>query len=174
MSDKSMTQKIALCGVFAALCLVFLWIGGMTLLDLSVLVVCSLMTMLIVIETGVKTAWVYAAATSALAFLLLPSKLYAVEYTLFAAVYPIMKLYFERLRPLFAWPVKISFLDTMLLFCVVLGQKVFLAGDDYFALNWVTVGMGTLFFILYDITTTLCVSLYLVKLRKKLGFGRRK
>ena len=103
MSDKSMTQKIALCGVFAALCLVFLWIGGMTLLDLSVLVVCSLMTMLIVIETGVKTAWVYAAATSALAFLLLPSKLYAVEYTLFAAVYPIMKLYFERLRPLIAW-----------------------------------------------------------------------
>ncbi|MBR4895443.1 MAG: hypothetical protein IKZ41_03370, partial [Clostridia bacterium] len=160
--------------VFAALCLVFLWIGGMTLLDLSILVVCSLMTMLLVIETGDKTAWIYAAATGVLALLLLPSKLYAIEYILFAAVYPIMKLYFERLRALFAWPVKISFLDTMLLLCVVLAQHVFMAGDDYFALNWITVAMGTLFFILYDITLTLCISLYIVKLRKKLGFGRRK
>ena len=174
MSDRSLTRKIALCGVFAALCLVFLWIGGMTLLDLSILVVCSLMTMLLVIETGDKTAWIYAAATGVLALLLLPSKLYAIEYILFAAVYPIMKLYFERLRALFAWPVKISFLDTMLLLCVVLAQHVFMAGDDYFALNWITVAMGTLFFILYDITLTLCISLYIVKLRKKLGFGRRK
>ncbi|MBQ3707011.1 MAG: hypothetical protein II889_03785 [Clostridia bacterium] len=174
MSDKSLTRKIALCGVFAALCLVFLWIGGMTLLDLSILVVCSLMTMLLVVETGEKTAWIYAAATGVLALLLLPSKLYAIEYILFAAVYPIMKLHFERLRPLFAWPVKISFLDTMLLVCVVLAEHVFMAGDDYFALNWITVGMGTLFFILYDITMTLCISLYIVKLRKKLGFGRRK
>ena len=174
MSDKTLTQKIALCGVFAALCLIFLWVGGMTLLDLSILVVCSLMTMLLVIEAGEKMAWIYAAATGVLALLLLPSKLYAIEYILFAAVYPIMKLHFERLRALFAWPVKISFLDSMLLLCVVLAQHVFMAGDDYFALNWITVGMGTLFFILYDITMTLCISLYIVKLRKKLGFGRRK
>ena len=81
MSDKTLTQKIALCGVFAALCLVFLWVGGMTLLDLSILVVCSLMTMLLVIEAGEKMAWIYAAATGVLALLLLPSKLYA-QYSL--------------------------------------------------------------------------------------------
>ena len=173
-NKKTTVQKISLCGVFAALCMTFLWIAGMTLFDLSVLVVCSLMTMLLVIEVGERMTWIYAAATGVLALLLLPSKLYAVEYILFAAVYPILKLHFEKMRALFAYPVKISCLDTMLLLCVVLGQYVFMAGEDYFALSWITVGVGTLFFILYDITLTLCVSLYLVKLRKKLGFGRRK
>ena len=170
---RSATKKIAVCGVFAALCMVILWVGGMTLLDLSVLVVCALMTMLLVVETGEKMTWIYAAATSTLALLLLPSKLYAIEYILFAAVYPILKLHFERLPALLAWPVKISCLDSMLLVCVVLGQYVFMAGEDYFALSWITVGVGTLFFLLYDVTLSLCISLYIVKLRKKLRIGRR-
>lgn len=170
---RSATKKIAVCGVFAALCMVILWVGGMTLLDLSVLVVCALMTMLLVVETGEKMTWIYAAATSTLALLLLPSKLYAIEYILFAAVYPILKLHFERLPALLAWPVKISCLDSMLLVCVVLGQYVFMAGEDYFALSWITVGVGTLFFLLFDVTLSLCISLYIVKLRKKLKIGRR-
>ncbi len=171
MFEKSMTKKLALAGVFAALAMAIIWVAGMTLLDLSALVICAFMTMLLVVEIGEKMTWVYAAATAALAFLLLPDKLYAIEYTLFAAVYPILKLHFEKLRPLFAWPVKISCLDTMLLFCVVLGQYVFLMGEDYFALGWLTIGAGTLFFLLFDVTLTLCMSFYLVKLRKKLRIG---
>ena len=173
MSDKSMTKKLAVAGVFAALSMAIIWVAGMTMLDLSALVICAFMTMLLVVEIGEKMTWVYAAATSLLALLLLPDKLYAIEYSLFAAVYPILKLHFEKLRPLFAYPVKISCLDTMLLFCVVLGQYVFMAGEDYFGLSWITVGVGTLFFLLFDVTLSLCISLYIVKLRKKLKIGRR-
>ena len=136
-------------------------------------IIFTLMTMLLVVETGERMTWVYAAATSVLALLLLPSKLYVIEYILFGAVYPILKLHFEKLPALFAYPVKISCLDTMLLVCVVLGQYVFMAGEDYFALTWITVGVGTLFFLLYDVTLSLCISLYIVKLRKKLRIGRR-
>ena len=173
MDKKSATRKVAVCGVFAALCLVILWLGGMTVLDLSVLVVCALMTMLLVVETGERMTWVYAAATAVLTLILLPDKLYAVEYILFAAVYPFLKLHFEKLPSLLAWPVKISFLDSMLLLCVVLGQYVFMAGEDYYSLSWVTVGVGTAFFVLFDVTLSLCISLYIVKLRKKLRIGRR-
>ncbi|MBQ3638237.1 MAG: hypothetical protein II953_07740 [Clostridia bacterium] len=173
-NNRSRSRRIALCGIFAALCLVFLGFGGLTLLDLSILVVCALMTMLLVVEAGVRMTWIYAAATSVLALLLLPSKLYAVEYALFAAVYPILKLYMEKLPAIAAYPVKISCLDSMLLLCLVLAQKVFMAGEDYFSLSWITVGVGTLFFILFDVTLSLCISLYLVKLRKKLGIGRRR
>lgn len=173
MDKKSSTKKVAVCGVFAALCMVILWLGGMTVLDLSVLVICALMTMLLVVETGEKMTWIYAAATAALTLILLPDKLYAIEYILFAAVYPILKLHFEKLPPVLSWPVKISCLDSMLLLCVVLGQYVFMAGEDYYALSWVTVGIGTAFFVLFDITLSLCISLYIVKLRKKLRIGRR-
>jgi len=170
--EMNTTKKITLCGVFAALALALLYIGGLTVLDLSVIAVCALMTMLIVIETGVKYAWIYAAVTSVLALILLPNKIYALEYTCFAAVYPIGKMYFERLIPLFAWPVKLSVLDMMLLLCVVLAQFVFLLGEEYFAFNILTIVIGTVFFVLYDLALTACVTFYIVKLRKRLGFGK--
>ncbi len=162
-----MTKKITLCGVFAALALVFMMLLGLTSLSLSILIVCALMTMLIVVETGRKMAWIYAAVTSVLALLLLPDKLYAIEYTLFAAVYPLFKQSFEKLRNLFAWPLKISFLDCALIVCLILAQHVFMLGDEFFSLSFVTVAVGTLIFILYDLALTACVTLYMVKLRKK-------
>ena len=60
----------------------------------------------------------------------------------------------------------------MLLLVVVLGQAVFKVGDEFFPLSWVTIGLGTAFFIVFDLTLTLCISLYIVKLRKKLKIGR--
>ena len=169
MKNKNLTKQITLCGIFAALAVVFLLIGGMTVLDLSVLCVCALMTMLLVVEAGVKMTWIYAAVTGVLALIFLPNKLYAIEYIIFSAVYPMVKLAFERLPQLMAWPLKISFLDTMLLICIVLGQKVFLLGDEYYALTAGTVLAGTLFFVLFDMALTACITVYLVKLRKKLG-----
>ncbi|MBQ4353909.1 MAG: hypothetical protein IJC71_03335 [Clostridia bacterium] len=171
-SSMKTTKKVALCGVFAALALTFLYLGGLTVLDMTVLAVCALMTMILVIEAGTKMAWIYAAVTAVLALLLLPNKIYAIEYICFSALYPVAKLYFERMRTLFAWFVKISFLDILLLLCVVLAQHVFLLGDEYFALNWVTLVLGTVFFVLFDCALTVCVTFYIVKLRKRLGIGK--
>ncbi len=169
MRNKNFTKQIALCGIFAALAMVFLLIGGMTVLDLSVLAVCALMTMLLVVECGVKMTWIYVAVTGVLALLLLPNKLYAIEYIVFSAVYPLVKLHFERLPQIMAWPLKLSFLDSMLLVTIVLAQKVFVMGDEYFSLTVPTILLGTLFFVVFDLALTACITVYLVKLRKKLG-----
>ena len=55
----------------------------------------------------------------------------------------------------------------MLLLLVVLGQYVFMAGDEFFSLSVVTVAVGTVFFVLYDFCLSACITLYMVKLRKK-------
>ena len=68
-----------------------------------------------------------------------------------------------------AWPLKLSFLDSMLLVTIVLAQKVFVMGDEYFSLTVPTILLGTLFFVVYDLALTACITVYLVKLRKKLG-----
>ncbi|MBQ2725973.1 MAG: hypothetical protein IJF78_09715 [Clostridia bacterium] len=169
MKNKNFTRQISLCGIFAALSVVFLLIGGMTVLDLSVLAVCALMTMLLVVEAGVKMTWIYAAVTGVLALIFLPNKLYAIEYIVFSAVYPLAKLAFERQRQIIAWPLKLSFLDSMLMLVIILGQKVFLLGDEFYSLNMITMILGTLFFIVFDMALTACITVYLVKLRKKLG-----
>ncbi len=173
MKSKSVTKKLTLCGIFAALCMVFLYIGGFTVADLSLLVVCAIMTMIVLVETDEKYAWLYVAVTSVLALILLPSKLYALEYMTVSAVYPILKMHFERMRSLFAWFVKISCLDCMLLVLVVLGQYVFLVGDEFFSLSVVTIVVGTLFFILYDFCLSTCITFYMVKLRKKFANTKR-
>ena len=147
MKSKDMTKKLTLCGIFAALCIVFLYIGGFTVADLSLLVVCAIMTMVILVETGEKYAWVYVGVTSTLALILLPSKLYALEYIMLSAVYPILKMHFERMRNL--------------------------AGDEFFSLSVVTVAVGTVFFVLYDFCLSACITLYMVKLRKKFTKTKR-
>lgn len=172
-NKSSSTKKIALCGIFAALALVFMMLGGLTALSLSILVVCALMTMLLVVEAGEKTTWIYVAVTSVLALILLPDKLYAIEYIFFAAAYPMFKLRFERFRNLIAWPLKISYLDVCLLICLVLARFVFLLGDEYYPLSFLTVALGTLLFILYDFALSTCVTFYMVKLRKKLRIRRK-
>ncbi len=165
MTGKNLTKKLALGGVMAALAVALLYLFGMTAFDLSVLVLCSLMTMLVMVECGTKVTWVYAAVTSVLALLLLPSKLYALEYVMFAALYPIFKMYFERMRAMFAWILKISCLDSMLMICLILVRTVFTTAD-FFPFSLPTIVVGTLFFVLYDIVMTMCISVYMIKLRK--------
>ena len=160
-----MTKKLAIAGVMAALAVALLYLLGMTAFDLSVLVLCSLMTMLVMVECGVKVTWIYAAVTAVLALLLLPSKLYAIEYLMFAAIYPIFKMYFERMPAVFAWLLKISCLDSMLMLCLVLVRLVFTTAD-FFPFTMPTFIIGTAFFIVYDIVMTMCISVYMIKLRK--------
>ena len=165
MTNKNKTKKLALGGVMAALCIALLYLLGLTAFDLSVLVLCSLMTMLVMVECGVKMTWIYAAVTSVLALLLLPSKLYAIEYLMFAALYPILKMYFERMPAMYAWLLKVSCLDSMLMLCLILVRLVFTTAD-FFPFAMPTFILGTAFFIVYDIVMTMCISVYMIKLRK--------
>ena len=165
MTNKNMTKKLAVGGVMAALCIALLYLFGLTAFDLSVLVLCSLMTMLVMVECGVKVTWIYAAVTSVLALLLLPSKLYALEYAMFAALYPILKMYFERMHAVYAWMLKVSCLDSMLMLCLILVRLVFTT-TDFFPFAMPTFILGTAFFIVYDIVMTMCISVYMIKLRK--------
>lgn len=169
---QSAARKIAFCGVFAALSMVMLYIGGLTVLDMTVLVACSLITLVVTVETGFGTGWLYAAVTAALALILLPSKFYAIQYILFSAVYPMIRPIIERLAKRAAFPVKIAVLDLMLVGCLVLGKYVFAVGDAFFSLSAVTVILGTLFFILYDYALTVCIRTYIVKIRKKINISK--
>ena len=166
--DKTLTKKITLCGIMAALALAIMYIGGLTVLDLSVVLFCALITMFLMVEVGERMTWTYFAVTVFLAFLILPSKMYAFEYTFFGALYPILKLHFEKLKKPVAWAVKIISLDVMLLVCVLLAKFIFALGDEYFPVGIATFVVGSAFFVLYDRALTMCISFYIVKLRNKL------
>ncbi len=154
----------------AALALASLYIGGITVLDLSVVLFCSMITMFVMIETGEKMTWTYFAVTAFLAFLILPSKIYAIEYALFGALYPILKSYIERIRGWISWALKLIVFNAMVASCVLLAKFVFVLGDEYFPLGVITFIVGSVFLVLYDRVLTMCITFYIVKLRNKLKF----
>lgn len=170
---KRETRWLTFSAILAAASVGLLYVGSLTVFDLSMILVCALVTMFLYVEAGRKFAGLYVAVTGLLCLILLPSKLMALTYILIGGVYPILKATFEKFRPLFAWALKLSVLDSMLLCLIVLAKLVFVAEDSYFDFTLPLLLGGTVFFIIYDLALTGCVTLYIVKLRRRLGMKKK-
>ena len=169
MSKSSLrTRQIAVCGLLTALSVVFTWFGAVTdVLDLTMLMLSSFCIVFAVIEMGNRWAWLIWAVTAVLSLLLLPNKLAAVLY-LMGGMYPIAKAAFEKLHPAVSWILKLSAFNTIQLFFLLIAQKIFgMTGADYsFAAGPIL--FNNLVFFVYDITLTVFITFYLVKLRRRL------
>jgi len=165
-------RPIAICGILAALCVVLLYIGSLTVFDLTAVVVRALITRLVVVELGNKYAWIMVGAAGVLALILVPVKLSAVIYILIGGIYPIMKGYYEVYRNLIAWPLKLSTLGTMLLILTILSKFLFTAEETYFLFSFWPIIIGLAFLVVYDLALTGCVTFYIVKLRSRLGLKK--
>lgn len=162
------TRRLTVCGILSALSVVGMLIGAITeVLDLSMLVLASLCIVFAVIEIGVKWAFLVWCVTSLICFLLLPSKAVALLY-LFGGFYPIAKAAFEKLHPVVSWILKFSLFNTLLLFYILLAQKVLSLSGTGYAFTVLEFAIGNAAFLLYDLCLTACITLYLVRLRRRL------
>lgn len=171
-SQIALSRKIAFSAVAAALSVVLMYIGSISVLDLSAIVLCALLTMAVVVETGEKFAWLTVFAAGVLSFLLLPLKLPAVLYLFFGGLYPILKAWLEKTPYWLSWLFKVSVMDTMLLASMALSRLVFTAEEPFLSLTgWILLA-GTVLFVLYDLMLTACVTVYITRLRKRLGLQK--
>ncbi|MBE6614756.1 MAG: hypothetical protein E7631_05570 [Ruminococcaceae bacterium] len=171
-SQMALSKKIAFSAIIAALSVVLLYIGSISVLDMSSVVICALLTMLVVVEAGEKFAWLAVLVTGVLSLLLLPVKLPALLYLFFGGIYPILKAWLEKTPYWLSWLFKISVLDTMLLASIALSKLVFTAEEPFFDFTGLVLLVGTIFFILYDLALTTCVTAYITRLRKRLGLKK--
>ncbi len=166
-------KRAAICGVFAAACVVLLYLGSMTVFDLSTIVVCAIVTMIIKVELGGSGyPWLFVAVTGLLALLLIPSKLLAVEYILIGGVYPLIKAVFEKFRPLFAWPLKVSVLGCMVLLEIIVSKFLFVSEEARIDFTAPAILLALVFAVLYDVALSVVISSYILKIRKKLGLKK--
>ena len=168
-AGRTASRRLAFAAVIAALTVIFLYIGSLTVLDMSAVVICALLTMLVVVESGSRTAWLTAAAAGVLALLLLPSKLLAVLYICFGGIYPILKAHLEKYAYWISWIIKISLMDSMLILVIVLSRLVFVAEDPFFDYSWIVLLAASVIFVVYDLALTTCVTAYITRIRKRLG-----
>ena len=165
------SKKIAIAAIMSALSVVLLLLGSyLQVMDMSAAAIASFIVMLSVIELGGGYPYLIWAVTGILSFLLVPDKFGAVLYIVFAGIYPIFKAMFERIHYIVSWVLKLSFFNTALTAFVIL-TRYLLALPDSVGFTVIVYGLGNLVFVLYDITATQFITLYLVKLRKRLGLG---
>ena len=168
-SSKVQTKKLATAAMLCALGVVFLYLGAVvTVLDLTMVALVSFFVFFAVIEMGHPFPLLIYAVTGILSVLILPDKFGAMTYLLFGGVYPIVKAVFERLHPLLSWILKLSFFNTVLSLLIVVTLFVLKVEDSDLGFNVVVYAISNLTFLLYDVMTTQVITLYLVKLRKRL------
>lgn len=165
------TKKISIASVLSALGVIFLYIGSVVnVLDLTMAAIASILVVFAVIELGGGYPYAVYFVTALLSLLILPEKFTALLYALFAGFYPIAKAAFERLHPAVAWVLKLSLFNTGLLLLIALLSYLFHLPDTGLDFTAAVFALANITFAVYDIALSRLITLYIVKLRKRLGF----
>lgn len=169
---RKKTRRLAICAILSALGVVILYLGALVeVLGLSVAAIASLLCVLAVLEMGGAWPWLIYFVVAILSLVLLPVKSAAVIFALFAGYYPILKAYYERLRPIVSWILKMVNFNVAL--AVLLWLSLLFTPEAVAPILVVAmVFLGNAFFVLYDIALTRLISMYLRKLRGRLGIKK--
>lgn len=162
-----------------ALGTIFMVVGAVFgVLDLSAVVLASLLVVFIYIEIGSPYTWLVWLATSLASFLLYPGSMMWLVYLTVFGIFPIIKGYIERL-PRFLWLIlKLVFLNAMLALLVMFSEVLtgvsffgdvseiaLLPANVAYVVLWVIMNLA---FILYDMLIVVMVRFYEQKIRPRL------
>lgn len=159
--------------MLSALSVVLLYLGSfIEILDLSVALVASLVTVVLVIERGGVYPWLVYGVTAALALLLVPNKTPAIVYACFMGFYPILKEKLERLSlRLLRLAVKLAVFNASL--ALIWGVATLLMGGVTFGMHIaIVIVMLNLIFVFYDYALSVMITGYLRVWRKRLRVDR--
>lgn len=174
MNERSgKTKKIALNGILGAVAVICLLLAAiMPTGRISLYALSSFFVAVVIIESGAKAGWLFYAATSLLAFIMVPDKLGLVPYALFFGAFGIIKFYIEKLNNIvLEYILKFAFFNA----CIAVAYWAVrdLAGFGFSSkLPWwaLIIALEVVFFI-YDYVYTLFVGYYRERLRPKLKLG---
>lgn len=165
----SRSQKVALCGVVAAMCVLLLFMTGMFPFSTYALpALAGLLMVSVAEETGASWGFTLYVAVSILSFILTPDKEAMLMFVMFFGHYPITKYHLEKVKP------KILSLVLKFIcfnFCIVLAYLIVIFifqmpdvltefGDFGKYSVLVLLVMGNVLFVAYDFALTNITKLY--------------
>ncbi|MBQ9745037.1 MAG: hypothetical protein IJW19_07930 [Clostridia bacterium] len=166
------TKNLTFCAIMVALSVVILFLCSLTqLLDLTSVLFASVCVFVVGEELKLKRAVAVYLATGILAFLLIPSKLVAIEYFLFG-IYPAIKPIIEKTGRAVSFILKGAYIIGATLADVAI-IKFFFPQEiekDWFIILIAVVSV--LWLILYDIAYTRLSAYYHGKLRYQLRIDK--
>ncbi|MBQ7860309.1 MAG: hypothetical protein IJ347_09290 [Faecalibacterium sp.] len=129
-SSNTKSWQIALCGVLGALALAVMQLGVVIPVAMYIApAIASAMVMVVCVECGRRMAWTQYAAVALLSLLFVADREIAFVY-LFLGYYPLIKPYFEKLRPrLLQGAAKLLYFNLTILVMYLLLYSLFFPGQ---------------------------------------------
>ena len=174
MSKKTSLQVkyLTVSAMLCALGVIILGLGALIeVLDITVAVIASLLTVYAVIEMGGAYPWLIWIVTSVVSFLVLPLQTPMLFYALLAGYYPIVKQKIERrMARVPAWTLKLSVLALSL--AAIWGvMRLFFPSLLEGPGGWIAIAIALVLavvcFILYDICLTRLITFYFARWQKR-------
>ena len=165
------TKKLTLSAILVAISVVIMVLGGViSVLDLSMSALASLIVAFAYIEIGSPYTWLIWLATTVISAVIFPGSLLWVSYLVAFGVYPILKGYIERLpRPCWIL-VKLGFANAAI-WLMIAGSQLVLGLPLFDTQSkWIRIGLYlflNVVFFAYDLCITACVRFYMEKLRHR-------
>lgn len=167
-------KKVALAGIFSALCVIFLFVGSVfQTLDLSTAAMGSIIVLVAYIELGKGWAWGVYAVASILSILVLPYKTAAAVFAVFSGFYPILKIYLNKIKPYWLSLIaRFTCFNLMLTVLIFASTRLFGIEDDYFGFEILIYLLSNVTFFVYDLALERISVYYINKIKPKL-FGQK-
>lgn len=163
------TGKMTFSAILSALGVIILYLGSViNVLDLTAVALASFFVFFAVMELGMPYQYLIYAVTSVVSLILLPDKFGGAVYLLFGGIYPIIKEKLEQLNRGLAWVLKLIYFNAVLTALIFVSIYVLHIDNAELVFSLMMYFLGNITFVLYDFATTLMVTAYVVKYRKKL------
>ncbi len=171
MKRKNKIKNAAICAVFAALSVVLLFFGTMLdILDLTVAAACSIISLIVLSETGTRYALLMYFASSVLAFLFMTSSSAVIYYISFFGYYPILCNRLSSFPKIVSKLLSFAIFNAIMVADFLIFTKIFgIAGEPW----WMYIALaatGNIFFAAYDYALPVFRFIYEKKLKKKFRF----
>lgn len=161
------TKKLTFSAILSALAVAIMYIGAMLeVLDLSTAAISSMCVMLVLIELGMRYAFLTYGCISVLSLLLLPTKYAAIMFIGFLGFYPMAKSFFERnVRGWLCLVCKIVLLNVCT-FAMLLVVRYVMTEALWFEI--MVLVLANIVFVVYDFAISQLMRSYVFVWRKKL------
>ena len=167
------TKQLTFCALMSAIGVVILLLGSLLeIFDLCAVLISATLIFVVCEELGGVKAFGTYVVCAVLSFLIVPSKLVAVEYVIFA-IYPVLRTVFEKRPRAVCFSLKALYMLASATLALVLIRKFFTTGDikaDWLEiLTWL---VGILCLIVADVFLARFSRYYHQRLRKTLRIDR--
>ncbi len=167
------TKQLTFCALMSAIGVVFLLLGSLLeMLDLCAVLASATLIFVVCEELGGTKAFATYAVCAVLSVLILPSKLVAIEYIIFA-IYPILRVFFEKKPRVVCISLKALYMVASATLALVILRMFFTTGDT--RADWLEIAtwmLGIVCLIVSDIFLNRFSRYYHAKLRKMFRIDR--